>query len=26
LAARRERGHAAIDDLIGGLLADGAEY
>ena len=26
LAARRERGHAAVDDLIGGLLADGAEY
>lgn len=26
LAARRERAHAAVDDLIGGLLADGAEY
>ena len=25
LAARRERGHAAVDDLIGGLLADGAD-
>jgi predicted DNA-binding transcriptional regulator AlpA len=26
LAARREQAHSAVDDLVGGLLADGAEY
>lgn len=26
LAARREHAHAAVDDLIGGMVADGAEY
>ncbi len=26
MAARCERAHAAVDDLIGGLLDDGAEY